>query len=612
MAELYHQNNPPLASTKHGAAINRTQSAMGAGASVGDHVESINGNLDTIEQTLYELDDPEVSRKLKANDRKRILERLFNIMQRAHGLLDESGNSMHAIYFGDSPGKTRPNKTKAEELIDEVEMEAAVDDEINILLFEFVEVYGAGDEEVDERVLSLFSRPEFNPAIVDSFGNSLVVKGIQEDCDAFVQLALNFGVDPNLCNSAGVTALHLVCYVASYDFDKAKMLCANGAQPALAVTSTGLTPLHYAVETRDPKLVELLLDAGASPTVQGLDNKTPLDYAKMCHDDDIEHDGAASEGIVEVMTMLESAAASETEATRSIDRQLHVASQERSRKASLKRRPSIAMFGQAGQEMMELTNLKGDETRSAGSTKSDDGGGSGVGSSGMSADDMKLLQDENARLRNDNADAENLRKQNDDLRKQAEELREMKAKIRAGTADASKQQQELETIRAKLEESAAQESKKAHVLQDELDRQVCEKKALEVELEKAKEAAQAAGTDAANAAALVSQVEELSHKVEEANKKNDDATRELKKEQEQRKKLYNEVEDMKGKIRVFARIRPLNSKERKQGKQRLVKFVLVDMSLCCSDIFFLFSLFSFLFSLFSFLFSLLSFYYFRK
>ena len=41
-----------------------------------------------------------------------------------------------------------PNKTKAEELIDEVEMEAAVDDEINTLLFEFVEVYGQGDQEV--------------------------------------------------------------------------------------------------------------------------------------------------------------------------------------------------------------------------------------------------------------------------------------------------------------------------------------------------------------------------------------------------------------------------------------------------------------------------------
>jgi head-tail adaptor len=58
----------------------------------------------------------------------------------------------------------------------------------------------------------------------------------------------------------------------------------------------------------------------------------------------------------------------------------------------------------------------------------------------------------------------------------------------------------------------------------------------------------------------------LSEKVEQANKKNEDTTRDLKKEQQQRKQLYNEVEDLKGKIRVFARIRPLNSKERQQGK----------------------------------------------
>ena len=62
---------------------------------------------------------------------------------------------MLLFYFGN----TRPNKTKAEELIVEVEMEAAVDDEINTLLFEFVEVYGLGAAEVDERVVSLFSRP---------------------------------------------------------------------------------------------------------------------------------------------------------------------------------------------------------------------------------------------------------------------------------------------------------------------------------------------------------------------------------------------------------------------------------------------------------------------
>ena len=37
------------------------------------------------------------------------------------------------------------------------------------------------------------------------------------------------------------------------------------------------------------------------------------------------------------------------------------------------------------------------------------------------------------------------------------------------------------------------------------------------------------------------------------------------KEQNLRKKFYNELEDLKGKIRVFCRVRPLNSKEEKNG-----------------------------------------------
>jgi len=211
---------------------------MGAGASLEDHAKSIHGNLDQIEETLVALDDPDIVNKFGEEERQRVLERI----QQIHDMVADK-------YFGGSPGKTRPNKTKAEELIDEVEMEAAVDDEINTLLFEFVEVYSLGDEDVDERVVALFSRPEFCPSVVDSFGNSLVVKGIQEDNDSFVQLALNFGVDPNLCNSgtfcvlfffpdcnspissssvlsfpfpfpfrcsAGVTALHLVCYCGMY------------------------------------------------------------------------------------------------------------------------------------------------------------------------------------------------------------------------------------------------------------------------------------------------------------------------------------------------------------------------------------------------------------
>jgi hypothetical protein len=539
---------------------------MGAGASIGDHVESLHTNLDHVEETLNELDDPERFKLLSEGERKSILKRLFNIMNKAHSLLDESGVTMEETYFDYlGPGKTRPNKTKAEELLDEVEMEAAVDDELNTLLFEFVEVYGAGDEEVDERVVSLFSRPEFNPSVVDSFGNSLIIKGIQENNDAFVQIALNFGVDPNLCNSAGVTALHLVCYVSTYDFDKAKLLCENGAEPALAVTSTGLTPLHYAVETRDPDIIKLLLDAGASPSVEGLESKTPLDYAEMCRADDVEHDGKASDGIVKIISMLEEAAAAETETTKAIDAQLHTASRERS-KSMMKRgrrRASVSASGIAAMKMAELSqdDSKGNETRDASTT-----------GSGMSEEELAKLKEENKKFHDVEAEAEELRKQNEELQRQAKELREMKAKMRNSKGES----EELQEMRVKMEKALLERevSRKQHEakkideerLQKELEKQAREKEMLKQQLDAAKQQAASAGEDAANAAALESLVKDLSTKVEEAKKKNEETTRDLRREQEKRKELYNEVEDLKGKIRVFARIRPLNSKERKQGK----------------------------------------------
>ena len=43
-----------------------------------------------------------------------------------------------------------------------------------------------------------------------------------------------------------------------------------------------------------------------------------------------------------------------------------------------------------------------------------------------------------------------------------------------------------------------------------------------------------------------------------------------KEEQKKRKKLHNEIEDMKGKIRVFAWVRPINNKDSK-GLRNVVK-----------------------------------------
>lgn len=44
-------------------------------------------------------------------------------------------------------------------------------------------------------------------------------------------------------------------------------------------------------------------------------------------------------------------------------------------------------------------------------------------------------------------------------------------------------------------------------------------------------------------------------------------------EQSLRKKYYNQIEDMKGKIRVFGRCRPLSSSELERGNVSVVKYV---------------------------------------
>jgi hypothetical protein len=539
--------------------------AASAGSSSDDARNAIEKILDEVESHMGSISD--LSDHLTQEARHAVLLRLLAISTDVQDALGSRGaasrNGATDSSGADSEvGVRTRQKTTAEELIDDVEMEAAVDDEINTLLFEFSSIYGNGDDDVDEHVVSLFSREEFRADVLDSFGNSLVVKAVQEKNSAFLKLALNYGVDPNTPNSAGVTALHLVCYVASYDYDVADTLVSSGAQPALAVTSTGLTPLHYAVETRDPKLIKLLLESGASPTVQAVEDKTPLDYASMCQQDDIEHDGQPSEGIVEVIRLLKVAAANETEATKELDSQLHRVSRMRSKSVmKRRRRQSVSVSGGATQQLLEMTSAKAEETRAA----QEAGGG---GSGGMDADEMARLREENLRLRAEQAGAEVLKKQNEELQRQAAGLRDMKSKIRKGTATA-KEKQELEEMRARMADMM-NEHARAVKLEAELAEKAAVQEALEKQLADAKMAAQEVGAEAANAAALEAQVKALESQVADVSEKKDAATKELKKEQAQRKALYNEVEDLKGKIRVFARIRPLNGKEQKNGDSAAV------------------------------------------
>ena len=53
----------------------------------------------------------------------------------------------------------------------------------------------------------------------------------------------------------------------------------------------------------------------------------------------------------------------------------------------------------------------------------------------------------------------------------------------------------------------------------------------------------------------------------------------LNKEAKQRKKLHNQIEDMKGAIRVFCRIRPLSSSELARGNQDVTEYLSDKVSL---------------------------------
>lgn len=45
-------------------------------------------------------------------------------------------------------------------------------------------------------------------------------------------------------------------------------------------TTYGMTALHFAVKYNNPKITEMLLQAGANPVLKTIDGRTPLDYAK--------------------------------------------------------------------------------------------------------------------------------------------------------------------------------------------------------------------------------------------------------------------------------------------------------------------------------------------
>ena len=133
----------------------------------------------------------------------------------------------------------------------------------------------------------------------------------------------------------------------------------------------------------------------------------------------------------------------------------------------------------------------------------------------------------------------------DEAEKQAtRQINQLKKELDKASTNSSKYEEEISTLSEKI---------------SQLKSQVNDVGALEEEVTALR--SRAAEADEAQAS-----LKEVKHNYHELEGK-------FKQEQALRKKYYNIIEDMKGKIRVYARCRPLSGSELERGNSSVVRFV---------------------------------------
>lgn len=118
---------------------------------------------------------------------------------------------------------------------------------------------------------------------LDAAGNSALWMAARLSKTESVRLLLAAGADPNTRGQRGWTPLHCTtfCWSASADSEIAQLLIKAGADVNSVEPEYGETPFHYAVRVAEsPQLVRLLLDGGADIDAQSDPGKdTALQFA---------------------------------------------------------------------------------------------------------------------------------------------------------------------------------------------------------------------------------------------------------------------------------------------------------------------------------------------
>lgn len=252
---------------------------MGNGAVSHDYTESeqldeaINGNVQ--------------KKPASSKDVPKSLEGDFNAvgstpqMSEASSMSKEQPVRSEAKESKDSRSVTSKTKKKVEIEEEVSEVSSSDDMEPVDVLLQFIPFYGQGDPANDSIVRSALSSLSIEDIDAkDEYGNTLLLLACQYRCEDLARIMINKGANPNAVNTAGASCLHFACYQDSSSLPIAKVLLQNGANPDVAESNYGCTPLHYCAGAGDLEFCKLILQYGAQINAYDYYNYTCVDYAR--------------------------------------------------------------------------------------------------------------------------------------------------------------------------------------------------------------------------------------------------------------------------------------------------------------------------------------------
>lgn len=114
----------------------------------------------------------------------------------------------------------------------------------------------------------------------DKDGNTILYYAILHYKLKIITYLIEIGVNINIKNWLGETVLHLTSRRGDWEIVLALIKDAKRKAQLNIKNNEGMTALHWAVKEEKEKVVELLLENGADPTIKNNEGETSIDLAK--------------------------------------------------------------------------------------------------------------------------------------------------------------------------------------------------------------------------------------------------------------------------------------------------------------------------------------------